>query len=58
MNVTEAHLEQVQDESILGDQVTKGLSSSGWPGTDVMIFKIFFAEKFSENIGVFDAKQS
>jgi hypothetical protein len=28
------------------------------PGTDDMIFKIFFAEKFSEKIGDFVSKQS
>jgi hypothetical protein len=28
------------------------------PGTDVVIFKNIFAEKFSEKIGVFDSKQS
>jgi hypothetical protein len=28
------------------------------PGTDVMIFKNIFAEKFREKIGVFDSKQS
>jgi hypothetical protein len=27
------------------------------PGTDVMIFKNIFAEKFGEKIGVFDSKQ-
>jgi hypothetical protein len=28
------------------------------PGTDVMILKNIFAEKFSEQIGVFDSNQS
>jgi hypothetical protein len=28
------------------------------PGTDVMILKIFFVEKFSEKIAFFDSKQS
>jgi hypothetical protein len=28
------------------------------PGTDVMVFKDIFAEKFSGKIGVFDSKQS
>jgi hypothetical protein len=28
------------------------------PGTDVMIFKNSFAEKFSEKIAIFDSKQS
>jgi hypothetical protein len=28
------------------------------PGTDVMIFKIFFAKTFCEKIGVFDSKLS
>jgi hypothetical protein len=30
---------------------------NSWAGTDVMIFKKIFAEKFGEKIGVFDSKQ-
>jgi hypothetical protein len=30
----------------------------GLQGTDVMIFKNIFAEKFGEKIGVFDSKPS
>jgi hypothetical protein len=31
---------------------------SGNPGTDVMLFKNIFAEKFNNKIGVFDSKQN
>jgi hypothetical protein len=52
---------QITDSQIV-DQMTKMLTYAYIvltpPGTDVMILKIFFAEKFGKKISLFHSQQS